>query len=100
MMLAVTPSLPFDFVPAGQLGMVLAPTSLRKSPLIALKCCEKTNDVPLLSARTTTLTGRSGSVTPGFVVAMAGSFQRLIFPRKTPAYALRESLIASTPLRL
>jgi len=42
MMLAVTPSLPLDLVPTGQLGMVLAPTSLLKSSLIVLRCLEKT----------------------------------------------------------
>src|SRR5215472_16927061 len=90
-MLAVTPSLPLDFVPVGQLGMVLAPTALPKSSLTALRCCENTNDVPLLSARTTTLIGRSGSFAPGFASAIALSFHRVICPRKIPEYAFRES---------
>src|SRR5262245_13768813 len=47
-MLAVTPSLPFDLVPVGQLGIVFAPTVLPKSSLTALRCCDTTNDVPLL----------------------------------------------------
>src|ERR1700719_3860715 len=98
--LAVTPSLPLDLVPAGQFGIVLAPTLLLKSSLTALRCWENTNDVPLLSARTTTLIGRSGRVTPGFAVAIAGSFQRFTSPRNTLAYALRESLILTTPGRL
>src|SRR5215467_12482496 len=99
-MLAVTPSLPFDLVPVGQLGIVLAPTDLAKSSLTALRCCENTNDVPLLSARTTTLTGRSGNFTPGLASAIAGSFQRLTVPRKIPAYAFRESLRSASPCRL
>ena len=84
MMLAVTPSLPLDLVPAGQLGIVLAPTPLLNSSLIALRCCENTNEVPLLSARTTTLIGRSGSLTPGLAAAISGSFQRFTVPRNTP----------------
>src|ERR1051325_4160645 len=100
MMPAVTPSLPLDFVPTGQLGIVLAPTLLLKSSLIAVRCLENTKEVPLLSARTTTLIGRSGNVTPGFAAAMAGSFHRCTFPRKIPEYAFRESLRLSTPFRL
>src|SRR5215471_16309747 len=99
-MLAVTPSLPFDLVPVGQLGIVLAPTDLAKSSLTALRCCENTNDVPLLSARTTTLMGRSGSVRPLLASAIAGSFQRLTVPRKMPAYAFRDSFRPSKPCRL
>src|SRR5215813_4415270 len=99
-MLAVTPSLPFDLVPVGQLGMVLAPTLLPKSSLTALRCCENTNDVPLLSARTTTLTGRSGSFAPGFAAAIDGSFQRFTLPRKMPVYAARDSFRSGTPSRL
>src|SRR5215831_13461186 len=98
--LAVTPSLPFDFVPTGQFGIVLAPTDLPKSALIALRCCEKTNDVPLLSARTTTLIGVSGSVAPGLLSAIAGSFHLEIVPRKIPAYARRDSRRLATSLRL
>src|SRR5215471_77870 len=96
-MLAVTPSLPFDFVPVGQFGIVLAPTVLPKSSLTALRCCENTNAVPLLSARTTTLMGRSGSFAPGLAAAIDGSFQRLTVPRKIPAYAFLESLRSVRP---
>src|SRR5215467_7436750 len=99
-MLAVTPSLPFDFVPVGQLGIVLAPTDLPTSSLTALRCCENTNDVPLLSARTTTLMGRSGNFTPGLASAIAGSFQRLTCPRKMPPYAFRDNLRSDTPCTL
>ena len=35
---AVTPSLPFDLVPTDQLGIVLAPTFLLKSGLMAARC--------------------------------------------------------------
>src|SRR5262245_14329352 len=100
MMLPVTPSFPFDLVPTGQLGIVFAPTLLLKSSLIAPRCCEKTNDVPLLSARTTTLIGRSGSFAPGFVLAICGSFHLVILPRNTPAYAWRDNWRLSTSLRL
>src|SRR5262249_56081905 len=98
--LAVTPSLPFDLVPTGQFGIVLAPTDFPKSALIALRCCENTNEVPLLSARTTTLIGASGSFAPGLLSAMAGSFHFLIVPTQIPAYALRDSFKASTSFML
>src|SRR6202035_2336192 len=98
--LAVTPSLAFAFVPTAQLGIVLAPTRLPKSGLIALRCFDSTNDVPLLSARTTTLIGRSGSAVEGLAAAMSGSFQRFTVPRKIPAYAFLDSFRLSRPLRL
>src|SRR5215471_6758357 len=96
-MLAVTPSLPFDLVPVGQFGIVLAPTDLPKSSLTALRCCENTNDVPLLSARTTTFTGMSGRFAPGLVAAITGSFHFLTVPRNIPVYALRERFTSETP---
>src|ERR1700744_2779511 len=89
--LAVTPSLPLLLVPTGQLGILLVPTALSKSGLMALKCFEKTKLVPLESARTTTLMGLFGSFAPGFALAISGSFQFLILPRKMLEYALRES---------
>src|SRR5215813_782955 len=98
--LAVTPSLPFDRVPTGQLGMVFVPGLLANSGLIALRCFVKTNVVPLLSARTTTLIGVAGSCTPGFEAAISGSFHVLTVPRKIPEYALRESFSSLTPSRL
>src|SRR3974390_2203162 len=80
--LAVTPSFPFERVPTGQLGMLFVPTVFAKSGLTALRCCEKTNVVPLLSARTMTLIGFGGSFAPGFSLAIAGSFHFVILPRK------------------
>ena len=41
--------------------------------------------VPELSERRTTVILIFGSFTPGFSAAMAGSFQRVILPRKMPA---------------
>src|SRR5215471_5641089 len=91
MMLAVTPSLPLDFVPTGQFGIVLAPTPLPNASLTALRCWENTNDVPLLSARTTTLIGMSGSLVPGLLSAITGSFHFFTDPRNIPVYAFRDS---------
>src|ERR1700730_14086550 len=100
MMPAVTPSLPLDLVPVGQFGIVLEPTVLLNSSLIAARCLENTKDVPLLSARTTTLMGKSGRVIPRFAPAIRGSFQRFTVPRKMPEYAFRESLRLPTSFRL
>src|SRR5215813_3479741 len=92
MMLAVTPSLPFDRVPTAQLGMLLAPGLLAKSSLMVLRCFVNTKVVPLLSARTITLMGASGRLTPGFALAINGSFHFVILPRNMPAYAFRDNL--------
>src|SRR5215471_14446922 len=100
LILAVTPSFPLDLVPTGQLGILLVPGFWANSLLTALRCLEKTNDVPLLSARTTTLIGVAGSCTPGFVAAIKGSFHVVTLPRKMPAYAFRESFSSLTPSRL
>jgi hypothetical protein len=40
-MLAATPSLPFDFVPTGQFGILLTPMELSKSLSTAFRCLEK-----------------------------------------------------------
>lgn len=84
MTLAVTPSFPLERVPTGQFGRVFTPGLLAKSGLMALRCLVNTNVVPLPSARTTTLTGPSGRLTPGFSFVMSGSFHFLTFPRKIP----------------
>src|SRR5262245_4604349 len=49
MTLAVTPSLPFDLVPTGQFGIVLAPTVVPNSSLTVDRCWENTKEVPLPS---------------------------------------------------
>src|SRR5271166_3096338 len=85
--LAVTPSFPLDFVPTGQFGMLFTPTDLSNSGLIAARCLVNTKVVPLLSARTITLIGRSGSLTPGFALAISGSLHLVTLPSKIPAYA-------------
>ena len=82
--LAVTPSFPLDFVPVGQFGAFSTPTCVAKSELISARCLVNTYVVPLLSDRTTTLTGWSGSETPSFVAAIAGSFHFVILPKKMP----------------
>src|ERR1700752_714126 len=84
LMAAVTPSLPFERVPTDQFGRLLVPGLLANSSLIVLRCFVKTKVVPLLSARTTTLIGVSGSCTPGFGPAMRGSFHLVTLPRKIP----------------
>src|SRR5215510_217393 len=86
----VTPSLPFAPTPVGQFGALLVPGPFFQSSRSALRCCVKTNVVPLLSARRPTEIGRSGSLAVGFDPAMAGSFHLVIFPRKIPEYACRE----------
>src|SRR5262245_879687 len=100
LILAVIPSLPFDFVPTLQLGMFFVPGFLANSSLIALRCCVNTSVGPLLAARTTTLIGVAGRFTPGFEAAIRGSFHILTLPRKIPAYAFRESLRLLTPSTL
>src|SRR5215467_8948035 len=86
----VTPSLPLAPTPVGQFGALLVPGPFFHSSLIALRCCVKTNVVPLLSARRTTEIGRSGSFAVGFDAAIAGSFLFVILPRKIPLYAWRD----------
>jgi len=78
-------------MPAGQFGALLVPGPFAQSGLTALRCCVKTNVVPLLSARRTTVTLVSGSFRPGLAAAMAGSFHFVIRPRKISAYAFRDS---------
>jgi hypothetical protein len=50
--------------------------------LIAPRWFVKTEVVPLPPERRTTVIGRSGSATPGFARTIAGSFHRVIVPRK------------------
>ncbi len=56
--------------------------------------------VPDLSERCTGVMARSGSVTPSFVAAIAGSFQFVIVPAKMPAIVAGSRLSESTPSRL
>src|SRR5215475_12952355 len=100
LILAVTPSLPLERVPTGQLGMLFVPGLFANSSLIALRCLVNTKVVPLLSARTTTLMGSLGSVTPGLVLTITGSFHLVILPRNIPLYACRDSFKPRTSLRL
>ena len=53
---------------------------LRQASLIASRCLVNANVVPLLSWRTTVVMVRSGSVSPGLVRAILGSFQFVIWP--------------------
>src|SRR5262245_66580821 len=88
-----TPSLPLARIELpGQLIDVAAPYCERHTSLVASRCLVKANVVPLPSWRTTVAIVRSGSLTPGLVRAIRGSFQRLICPRKVPASASREGL--------
>src|ERR1035438_8694678 len=95
--LAVTPSFPFDRVPTDHAGMSFLPGFAANALLIALRCCVNTKDVPLESARTTTLIGVLGSFAPGFALAMAGSFHVFTLPKNIPGYASRDNLRALTP---
>src|SRR5579863_1377841 len=81
---AVTPSLFFAPMPTGQFGCLLVPGPDFQASLTALRCCVKTNVVPLLSARCTTVMLSAGRDTPGFALAMAGSFHLVTLPRKMP----------------
>src|SRR5260370_37231425 len=95
-----TPPLPVAVIPVGQVTVVPSPTWLLKSGLILLRCLAKTKVVPLPSERPQTVIVVSGSFTPSFVFAIAGSFHFVILPRKIPLYASRESFRDSTPGRL
>src|SRR5215472_19162141 len=90
---AATPGLPLPATPTGKLTALPAPGPFFHSGLIALRCEVNTKVVPLPSERLTTVILVSGSVTPGLTLVIAGSFQLVILPRNTPAYAWRESLI-------
>ena len=100
LMAAETPSLPFDFVPTGQLGILFVPGLLANSSLMALRCFVKTKLVPLLSARTTTLMSASGSFTPGLVAAIAGIVPLGDLAQEDAHVGLARSFRLSTPSRL
>src|SRR5208283_1200120 len=88
-----TPSFPFARIAfPGQLTRVAGPNRLRHRSLIAARLFVKAKVVPLPSCRTAVTIVRFGSLRPGLDLAISGSFQFLISPRKIPAYAWRESL--------
>src|SRR5215469_5486294 len=98
---AVTPGLPLPATPTGKLTDLPAPGPLFHASLIAVRCEVNTKVVPLPSERVTTVILVSGIVAPGLDFAIAGSFHVVIFPRKIPTYASRESLSsAGAPGRL
>src|SRR5215813_9937030 len=82
----------------GQLTVIPEPGPVFHASLTALKCWVNTKVVPLLSARRTTVIGVSGRVTPGFALAMTGSFHLVIWPKKILVYASRDSLRSFGPL--
>src|SRR5262245_44414534 len=99
---AVTPSLPFDLVPTGQLGILFVPGLWANSGLIVERCFVKRKVVPLESARTTTLIGVSVSVVPGLcgagargaVSVPAQSFRP---PRRTTTSSFRDRFRSDSP---
>src|SRR5215510_2346856 len=82
----------------GQLTVIPAPGPFFHAALTALKCCVNTKIVPLLSGRRTTLIAVTGRVTPGFALAMTGSFHFVSCPKKMWVYASRDSLRSFGPL--
>ena len=84
MISAVTPGLPLPPTPTGKFTDLPVPGPLFHSSLIALRCCVKTKVVPLPSERVTGVIFVSGRVAPGLALAIFGSFQLVILPRKMP----------------
>src|SRR2546421_8525516 len=82
---AATPSLPLAPVPVGHLTVLSAPTFDFHSGLYPDRNVVKPFVVPDSSERWTTVIGCATSFTPGFSLAIAGSLQSLIFPRKMSA---------------
>ena len=60
----------------------LAGSAVQASGAAALRYLVKFSVVPDSSERKNTLIGVAGSVTPGLILAMAGSFQVVILPLK------------------
>src|ERR1700733_1020946 len=89
LMVPVTPSLPLPPRPTGQFGEAPAPTFAFHSGLILVRKSVQMKVVPLPSERWTTIMSLSfdGKFTPGFALAISGSFHRVIVPRKIPASA-------------
>src|SRR5919201_4465919 len=85
---ADTPELPRAPTPAGQSTATPFPTRLFHSLLTLFRYSVKLYVVPLLSLRWMTVIARSGSDLPLFSLLIAGSFQRLILPRKMPETVL------------
>ena len=88
-----TPEFPCAFSPARPPGHVPDGPSGHASGAASCRYSVKFSVVPESSARLTAVTGVSGSSTPGFWLAMAGSFQILISPRKIAA------IVAASRLR-
>src|SRR6266545_5802269 len=89
---ADTPELPRAPTPVGQSTATPLPTLLFHSLLTLLRYSVRLYVVPLLSLRWMTVIWRSGRLLPLLSFLIAGSFQRLIFPRKIPATAFPSSL--------
>src|SRR3954453_5582123 len=79
---AATPALPRAPTPVSQSTATPLPTRLFHSLLTLFMYSVRLYVVPLLSLRWTTVICRSGRLLPLFSFLIAGSFQRLILPRK------------------
>src|SRR3954453_20965059 len=100
-MAAATPSLPLAPVPVGHLTVLSEPTFDSHSLLEETKKPVKPLVVPDSSERWTTVMFDDGRLTPGFCLAISGSFHFFTFPRKMSASAGPSSFSPDlTPLRL
>src|SRR5919204_4163214 len=77
-----TPELPRAPTPVGQSTATPLPTFVFHSGLTEFRYSVRLYVVPLLSERWMTVIPRSGRLLPLFCRLIAGSFQRLILPRK------------------
>jgi hypothetical protein len=79
-------------IPVGKLTWVATPGPCFHAGLTFARKSVNAYVSPLPSLRYTGMTGESGSFTPGLSLAIAGSFQRLTWPRKMRARICPESL--------
>src|SRR5437762_2160404 len=80
-----TPSLPLPPTPVGQFTAVATPTFLPHSGEDLARKSHQMYEVPEPSERCTTVMSAAGRLTPGFSLAMAGSFHFVTLPRKMSA---------------
>src|ERR1700747_3223883 len=98
--ICATPPLPMPaWAPDGQLMVELLP-SFQTLGVAVMRNSEKFAVVPEESERTARLMGVLGSLTPGLIAAIAGSFHFLILPWKMFAMVCASSFRLLTPDRL
>src|SRR6476620_27324 len=94
-----TPSLPCAATPPGAVHD-FEESRVQAPPEAALRYLVKLSVVPESSARCTAWMARDGSVAPGLIAAIAGSFQFAIDPLKMPASTWGVRIRLSTPVML